>query len=117
MGKINIDVDLNENKRLFGDLVPLLVELAEKDWEVGEKITEIMIKHNIDFEYKSNKPYWYEIGTFVMFKVEGKWHKAKIIEGHRTHCGIINVQLEDGRLAFCGDSYSVRNECLREIKE
>lgn len=50
-----------------------------------------------------------------MFKLNGEWHKAKIINGYRTDDGIINVQLENGKKAWCVDSDIVRNECLREM--
>ena len=100
---------------LFRDIVQLLRELAERDYKIGERIAEIMNKHDLRFEYKSNKPYWYEIGQPVMFKLHDIWHKAKIINGYRTHDGIVNVELENGTKAWCGDSDSVRNDCLREI--
>lgn len=60
-------------------------------------------------------PYYYEIGRAVEMLLGDEWHKGKIIQGDRTHDGIINVQLEDGRMAWCGEKRYP--EFLRDMGE
>lgn len=50
------------------------------------------------------KPFYYEIGKAILFYWENEWRKGEIIKGYRTHDGIINVQLDDGKIIWCGEA-------------
>lgn len=47
-------------------------------------------------------PYYDKIGNTIEFKFDGKWHRAVVIKGQRTHDGAINARLEDGTEVWCG---------------
>lgn len=59
------------------------------------------------------EPYYYKIGVPVEVFWEGKWQKAAIVNGYRTHDGVINAELENGLNIWFGESR--HQEYLRQI--
>lgn len=53
---------------------------------------------------KKKTPFYYEIGGVILFYWENQWRKGEIIQGYRTHDGIINVQLDNGERVWCGEA-------------
>lgn len=46
---------------------------------------------------------WYDrIGNIIEMNIDNQWIKGKIINGYRTHDGLINIETEDGKKCWCG---------------
>ena len=46
---------------------------------------------------------WYDrIGNSIVMKIMGKWIKGTIVNGYRTHDGLINMKTEEDKLCWCG---------------
>lgn len=53
---------------------------------------------------KQQEPYYYKIDEPVLVYWEDDWQEGKIINGYRTHDGIVHVQLLDGRKIAFGEA-------------
>lgn len=49
----------------------------------------------------------YVIGQPAEIFFKGEWRKGKIVAGYRFRDGIVTIQLENGRRAWCGESRKV----------
>lgn len=48
---------------------------------------------------------WYDrIGNTIEMNINNQWIKGKVINGYRTHDGVINMETEDGKKYWCGSS-------------
>ena len=61
------------------------------------------------------RPFYEQIGMHVQVFLDGAWHNAVIEDGYRTHDGIINARIEDGRGFWCGDLR--HGEFVREVPD
>lgn len=56
-----------------------------------------------DFEVDKT-PFYYKVGELVLFYWKNEWRQGKVINGYRTHDGIINVELDNGEKVWCGEA-------------
>lgn len=59
---------------------------------------------------------WYDrIGNTIEMNIDNRWIKGKIINGYRTHDGLITMETEEGEKYWCG----VGNEyvCFRKCND
>lgn len=48
---------------------------------------------------------WYDkIGNTIEMNINNQWIKGKVINGYRTHDGVVNMETEDGKKYWCGSS-------------
>ena len=46
---------------------------------------------------------WYDrIGNTIEMNIDNQWIKGTIVNGYRTHDGLINMKTEDGKNCWCG---------------
>lgn len=46
---------------------------------------------------------WYDrIGNTIEMNIDNQWVKGTIVNGYRTHDGLINMKTEDGKNCWCG---------------
>ncbi len=46
---------------------------------------------------------WYDrMGNTIEMNIDNQWIKGKIVNGYRTHDGLINMNTEDGKNCWCG---------------
>ena len=46
---------------------------------------------------------WYDrIGNAIEMNIDNQWIKGTIVNGYRTHDGLINMKTEDGKNCWCG---------------
>lgn len=77
-------------------------ELKKVEQILGEWKEDVSRGKDTYWEDAADRPYYDRIGEKVMFRLDDVWHKAEVVWGYRTHDGIKNVLLEDGRTAGCG---------------
>ncbi|MCL2670509.1 MAG: hypothetical protein FWF10_00540 [Clostridiales bacterium] len=66
-------------------------------------------------EYERVIPFYEIIGHPVEIYLNCNWERGNIVNGYRTNDGMVNVDLGNDRIAWCGIKRA--NELLREVRD
>ena len=96
-----------------GDYHRLMGMIAIKTGLDHDGFVEALKRGEIKYEPQKVRPFYEQIGMTVQVLLNGDWHNAVIENGYRTHDGIINARMEDGRGFWCGEDR--HDEFVREV--